>query len=109
MLIEFLSDLDVIEPSNIDQKVENQRDCISGAHFFSLLSFLFVFNWKVFSMSKFSTKFSSRKFNDHNRRLADIHRENVRLCRKIIDIWKNYHLQIGAIDCRRKPSRKRIR
>lgn len=40
-----------------------------------------------------------RRHVDHNQRLYRVHRRNVQLCRKILNIWNDYEHQRGSVDC----------
>lgn len=58
------------------------------------------FSSKEFRKRMVSTRqWTQRKYYDHQQRLQQIYRENVKLCEKIRQIWNNYPSQNGAISC----------
>ncbi|UJR27474.1 hypothetical protein I4U23_008760 [Adineta vaga] len=73
------------------------------AHIHSSLSHT---NRKV---SKQTNPISQRKHFDHNQRLFDVYRYNLKLCKKILQIWTNDGAQKGGVDCHNENYQQKIK
>ena len=56
--------------------------------------------------SKDDKELVRRRYVDHNQRLYHVHRRNLQLCRKILNVWNDYEHQRGGVDCHNENHKK---